>query len=298
MRRSEFDRAVQGAIDRKLARLPPWWVSRAVLVFFLQFISIYINTIASNVAVVRWGNLHNLTAVPDVIHDTIPRYSNHYLNEFPQLVLFLAVLTYFVVYDIYGLAYPAGGQYLRWESWCRYLETRVCMDLMRASTVWLTNIPDPNGRGCMDVETFEIENVLTTFTFRRCGDNIFSGHASNLISLCIIVQAYIFKLPWISRSPTLFYALSFSLWTLAVGECFYIVVARLHYTVDVVLALFLCVSVWLAYIPTHWGNKEKFFTYWHWKDGRYRRYREWEEDAVHMHKKMHEGEADSIADRL
>ena len=91
----------------------------------------------------------------------------------------------------------------------------------------------------MQRETFEIENVLTTFTFRRCGDNIFSGHASNLISLCIIMQRYIFGLPAIRRSRSLYYALSFTLWLLAMGELFYIIVARLHYTVDVVLALFL-----------------------------------------------------------
>jgi len=148
------------------------------------------------------------------------------------------------------------------------------MDLMRSSTVWLTNIPDPNGELCTQTEAFQIENVLTTFTFRRCGDNIFSGHASNLVSLCIIIQAYVFRLPAIRKREALFWLCSILLWSGALLESLYIVVARLHYTVDVVLACFLVLSVWFAYLPGHWGDENKFFTWWVWREGGYCPYRE------------------------
>ena len=45
------------------------------------------------------------------------------------------------------------------------------------------------------------------------------------------------------------------------AECFYIVTARLHYTVDVMLAIYLCFAVWWAYMPNHWGS-DQFFVWW------------------------------------
>jgi hypothetical protein len=210
------------------------------------------------------------------------KYENHYLGEYPQAFLFMIVFGFFINFDILGRAYPHEGVYLRWEAWTRYLECRIIMDLMRSSTVWLTNIPDPNGELCTQTEAFQIENVLTTFTFRRCGDNIFSGHASNLISLCIIIQCYVFRLPAIHKRKHLFWALSFTLWGGAFAECFYIVVARLHYTVDVVLACFLVILSWLAYLPTHWGNPDSFFTWWVWREGGYCPFRErYDRDGMH-----------------
>ncbi|GMI23427.1 hypothetical protein TeGR_g3257, partial [Tetraparma gracilis] len=234
--------------------------------FFMQFASIYVNTIASNIAVRRWDNIVNKGALPDVVHDNVPEYHNHYLNEFPQAFLFVVCLGFFLYFDILGKKIPSWN-YIRWESWCRYLECRIIMDLMRSTTVWLTNIPDPNGELCTQIEAFQIENVLTTFTFRRCGDNIFSGHTSNLISLCVIIQAYVLQIPAIRKRPALFFGLSVFLWLGATLEMFYIVAARLHYSVDVVLALFLVISTWLAYMPGHWGNPSKFFVWWVWVDG-------------------------------
>jgi hypothetical protein len=112
--------------------------------FFMQFASIYVNTIASNIAVRRWDNIVNKGALPDVVHDNVPEYHNHYLNEFPQAFLFVVCLGFFLYFDILGKKIPSWN-YIRWESWCRYLECRIIMDLMRSTTVWLTNIPDPNG---------------------------------------------------------------------------------------------------------------------------------------------------------
>jgi len=58
-------------------RLPPTWISRPLMMFFMQFMSIYVNTIASNIAVRRWDTITNKGALPDVIHGSIGKQHSH-----------------------------------------------------------------------------------------------------------------------------------------------------------------------------------------------------------------------------
>ena len=120
---------------------------------------------------------------------------------------------------------------------------------MRASSVWVTSMSDPHGMGCMDIETHEIDNIWTTNTFARCGDNIYSGHASHLLSLAVVVQTYVLTNPAIGGGVggARYWCLSAILWVFIVLMSFYVVVSRLHYSVDVMLAWFLVPMVWLSW---------------------------------------------------
>ena len=243
---------------------------RAIFVFLFYFFPcIYLDLVASNFATVRWNLLSDEQKrnVPDITHDKFPYYENHrLLKEWPLVILYcIAVFGFFVPYDIVGISLEhrrlgkplttginAGASYVKYrrgEAWVRYFETRCILELMRASSVWVTTISDPHGIHCMDIETYEIENIWTTNTFARCGDNIYSGHASHLLSLAVVIQSYFFTQPAIGGGvgSMRYWILTGILWSLIVLMSFYVVVSRLHYSVDVMLAWFLVPMVWLSW---------------------------------------------------
>lgn len=80
-------------------------------------------------------------------------------------------------------------QYRRGECVVRFFETRCVLEIMRACSVWVTTMSDPHGPHCAEIEAHSIDNVWTTATFARCGDNIYSGHAGQLLSLAVCVQS-------------------------------------------------------------------------------------------------------------
>jgi hypothetical protein len=207
-------------------------------------------------------------AAPDVLHDIFPVYTNHKLKEWPLVFLYIVFLAFTIRYDLMGIPHPdmpksnrhrlTKGRirglwdYKRGESFIRYFETRSVIELMRASTVALTAFSDPLGQGCVDHEVSAVApgEVWTTWTFARCGDNIFSGHASQLLSLVCVIQSYVMTQRHVGGVGSSRWAvLSAALWTATVMLSFYIVIARLHYTVDVVLAWIVVPTVWLA-----WGQ--------------------------------------------
>jgi hypothetical protein len=222
-----------------------------------------LDLVASNYAVVRWNNLNPAMkeALPDVTHDNFEIYENHILKEGPLVFLYVVAIGFFVYYDCLG--YPltylhlgkpfskgmnAGAtlvEYRRGEAWVRYFECRCVLELMRAASVWVTSISDPRGMDCMLTETHTIDNIWSHNTFARCGDNIYSGHASQLLSLAVTIQSYNFA-P-LNVGSTRWLVMTVVLWVTIVMLSFYIVVSRLHYTVDVMLAWFLVPMVWLSW---------------------------------------------------
>lgn len=229
----------------------PFWMPRRAMIAFVAnlFPCIYLDAVASNYALARWTLLNDeqKVALPDMIHDNFAYWDNHILKEAPMAFLYAIVaLGFMLPYDVLGKSpsrhYPS---YRRGECSVRFLETRCLLELMRACTVFCTTISDPHGHYCTQIETHEMKNIWTTWTFARCGDNIFSGHASHLVSLGLCVQAYYLPM----KSGGVHYkCLSACLWACVVCLSFFIVVSRMHYTVDVVLACFLVPSVWFAWI--------------------------------------------------
>ena len=106
--------------------------------------------------------------------------------------------------------------------------------------------------------------IFTTFTFARCGDNLYSGHASQLLSLAVSIQTYIINLMLRGEKRRRYVLLATSvLWSSVLIVGFYVVLSRMHYTVDVLMSFFLVPTVWLAWTSVSWptdvpsSNEEK-----------------------------------------
>lgn len=223
---------------------------RAVFAFVANFFPcIYLDAVASNYALARWALLSDeqKQSLPDMIHDNFAYWDNHILKEGPTGILCAIVaLGFMLPYDVLGKA-PSKhyASYRRGECTIRFFETRCVLELMRACTVFATTMSDPHGMYCTEIETHEMHNIWTTWTFARCGDNIFSGHASHLFSMALCVQAYYLPMKYCG---TQLKCLTAGLWGSVAFLCFFIVVSRMHYTVDVLLACFLVPSVWCAWV--------------------------------------------------
>ena len=94
-----------------------------------------------------------------------------------------------------------------------------------------------------------------------CGDMIFSGHSNTALCLALTWHTY-YK--WV---PAQVNVIKTTVWCFALLACLLLVVTKVHYTLDVVLAVYFTVSVWSAYhrlaIEVNLGHR--FISVW-WVD--------------------------------
>ena len=74
-----------------------------------------------------------------------------------------------------------------------------------------------------------------------CGDMIFSGHTSTAFCLALTWHTY-YK--WV---PAKVNVVKTFIWCMAVSACCLLVLTKVHYTLDVVLAMYFSVTVWGTY---------------------------------------------------
>lgn len=238
--------------SRSESNRPPCWMPhRAVFMLLANFLCIYLDLVASNYALKRWQMLLSLdqkASLPDVVHDNFAFYENHIFKEWPTIIMYLIIVLGFLVpYDLLGLSPHQHAFYRRGECSIRFFETRCLLELMRACTVFATTMSDPHGLHCIEIETHEVDDIWNTWTFARCGDNIYSGHASHLMSLALCIQTYFLPMRYWRASYTYWFCTA-AMWISVVGLNFYIIVSRMHYTVDVLIACFLVPSLWFAWV--------------------------------------------------
>lgn len=121
-----------------------------------------------------------------------------------------------------------------------YFRFFVCMMiayLLRMTTVSFTNLPSPNST-CIKI----VKNMLTTFTYERCGDLIFSGH-----SLIVMVCALIWSSYDLLLNKNLSRLGCVSAWAVSFTIFMLILTTRNHYTVDVLLSIYVTGSIWIIY---------------------------------------------------
>lgn len=108
---------------------------------------------------------------------------------------------------------------------------------LRSITVALTSFPDPR-LGCVRIE----ENFFTTFAVHRCGDCMFSGHAT---------VGTLFALYWLSVVPVkrdaVYHLLRGVNWVAAAAEMLVIIANRAHYSVDVAVAIYTSIGVYFTF---------------------------------------------------
>jgi hypothetical protein len=235
---------------------------------FYVFPCIFLDNVASNIATNRWNSElseeQKALPLPDIIHDSFElpdaeHIIHELLRELPLVSLGIFLVFGFILpYDVMGRRNGKliGSSYRRYEACTRYFETRSVLELMRALSVWVTTQADPHGLHCKNIETHTIGCIFTTFTFARCGDNLYSGHASNLLSLAVTIQTYFINLMLRKRKDGggryQHLLATVVLWTIVLVVAFYVVISRMHYTVDVLMSFFLVPTVWLAWSNVSW----------------------------------------------
>ena len=105
--------------------------------------------------------------------------------------------------------------------------------LMRATTVLVTSLPDPRP-GCQQIQ----DKFWSTLVLHRCGDCIFSGHTTAL-TVCTLY--------WLVADVGRARFLRWMVVMCFVGGIWAILANRAHYTVDILLAVYIVVPLWFAH---------------------------------------------------
>jgi hypothetical protein len=174
---------------------------------------------------------HNrISQVPlaDLGHSTLPEFwIGHYtLLSVVIGIWYFGVMTLFWRhvhgYSIYTLHFLALGTLL----------------LMRSFSIMVTVQPSPFGHLPPPEWAFSYRNV-----FPNLGDNMFSAHT------CFATIPYICFADFYAKPVAPLFVGATFVWAF---QIFWIIASHLHYTADVVIALYLCFTLWFAlrgYVP-------------------------------------------------
>ncbi|EPR79769.1 sphingomyelin synthetase, partial [Spraguea lophii 42_110] len=115
---------------------------------------------------------------------------------------------------------------------------------IRMTTLAVTNLPDPN-KECFKVDK---SSILSEFNFSRCGDNIYSGHTLICMFLAFTCTSY-------KYFNNFYYNIIMNVivWLLAMTSIIFLLLGRIHYTVDVVLSIYISIGIWILY--QNWYSK-------------------------------------------
>ena len=143
----------------------------------------------------------------------------------------------------------------RWLALRRWLAIYGVVALLRAVTVIVTTLPDSRAfcrqtPGTHRLDAFPWAEVLSRALeiaagrhFETCGDLVFSGHSTVLALVGMALHSYYrVRSGSVSASP-----LKLATWLLIAALLFVIVATRLHYTLDVLVALFVTIAVFNSY---------------------------------------------------
>ncbi|KAI8997898.1 PAP2 superfamily C-terminal-domain-containing protein [Pilobolus umbonatus] len=175
----------------------------------------------------------------DLVHQVIERY------EDTQIVNYL--LTACMVYTMGAFAFQSPDWTTRFIILRRWAFVMGIIYIFRGITLLVTTLPSPLVVECRPHEveltgTF-IERLFFVFkvidgSVLVCTDNIFSGHTSMMMTCVMIWRVH-------SRMKRPF---SWILYVMAAAGMIMIILTRYHYTVDVVLAIYITYTIWNIYL--------------------------------------------------
>jgi len=232
----------------------------------LAFLYMQVCTVLMNfVTSIAWyRNPRELRNLPDVGHDLFPMPKEHYsifgYGQFEtsavsdNIILTLAVATVFK----FGQRANFG------DIFRRFIFVYGTLELMRSCTVLLTSLPDaspacrkltPMGDIWNGAHTWSAINtpsiwyeimihtlkILIPIHPVTCGDMVFSGHTNTACCLALVWHTY-YK--WVPGPVNLVKVL---VWVAAMTAALMLIVCRVHYTLDVALAIFFSMTIWGSY---------------------------------------------------
>ncbi|KAI9136277.1 PAP2 superfamily C-terminal-domain-containing protein [Paraphysoderma sedebokerense] len=140
--------------------------------------------------------------------------------------------------------------------WRRFFWLMGFLYFVRGILISVTTIPSPIGLACRVIQaekvggTFSLVMSILSGRYKNCTDMIFSGHTAVLVSCLLTWQLYI------SSKPLLVY-----LYLHTFVGIYFILVSRLHYTVDVILGVLITYSSYAIYFSIVGYATTKYMQY-------------------------------------
>jgi hypothetical protein len=206
----------------------PWktTVSRVLVVACFHIVSLYIMSVMVVVGGTRYPKYK--APLPDLAFDVLAPYPD--LSWLPNTLIYLLLLATL----IRCLLSRQGLTIIR-----RVLFVHAITMLMRSLTLVATSYPDPS-LPCVDymppsdVNPFWA-NTLGNADLITCGDLMFSGHTLIYVVLALAWQKYFYVI-----EKVIF-------WMFTLVAITTLLVARLHYLNDIIVAMYVVVCVWHVY---------------------------------------------------
>ncbi|KAG0182316.1 sphingomyelin synthase [Apophysomyces sp. BC1034] len=152
-----------------------------------------------------------------------------------------------LLYTLIGFAFQLKNWSLRLLLLRRWLMIMGALYVFRGITLLVTTLPSPLFENCEPPEV-ELTGsfgerlaflfIMITGNASSCTDNIFSGHTAAMIS-CVMIWRIHSRCHWI---------LSWIAYLTVTASILMMCFTRFHYTVDIVLALFITYMAWRIYM--------------------------------------------------
>ncbi|ORZ15835.1 PAP2 superfamily C-terminal-domain-containing protein [Absidia repens] len=175
----------------------------------------------------------------DLLHDGLPYvYDYHIVNYF---------LTACLLYTIILFAFQSPDWSTRWIVLRRWLIISGVIYIFRGITLVVTTLPSPLVAYCQVSritlngsagERFGYLFQMIGGSINPCTDQIFSGHTSAMMSCVMVWRIH-------SRMRIVY---TWILYALALAGMLMIIATHFHYTIDVILAIFIVYTIWNIYM--------------------------------------------------
>ncbi|GMI15330.1 hypothetical protein TrVE_jg10028 [Triparma verrucosa] len=252
----------------------------AAAFLYMQCATVLMNFVTS---IAWYRNPRELGLLPDVGHDIAGEFPQHLHFELfgrditvesssisDNIILTLAVVT-----GAYFFRKPNSSDIFR-----RFIFIYGTLENMRTCVVCLTSLPDasavcrsltPIGDLKSGASSWGVINdnywydiwmhtlmILIPVHPVTCGDMIFSGHSNTALCLALIWHTY-YK--WV---PAKVNVVKTMVWIATMTACALLIVTKVHYTLDVVLAFYFTVTIWSAYhrLATEVNLGHRFISVW------------------------------------
>ncbi|KAI8149624.1 PAP2 superfamily C-terminal-domain-containing protein [Fennellomyces sp. T-0311] len=174
-----------------------------------------------------------------LVHDAFPRVANYQIVNY----LLLSVLLYTLI--VFAVQSPDWTT--RWIVLRRWLVIMGAVYIFRGITLVVTVLPSPRMNNCQPPEVSINGSAGARFAFlfeqiggqlSPCTDNIFSGHTSAMMSCVMVWRVH-------SRLRRVY---SWIAYLIVLAAILMILFTRFHYTVDVILAIYITFTAWYIYL--------------------------------------------------
>jgi hypothetical protein len=239
--------------EKQHPRVKPWHDFVSAAIYFYSAVTLM--TFMMNFVHFRMPRPDKNEPLPDILHDLVPET---HIGA-PVEILFYANAV---------LILSACFFYFRWNTWAYAVRFFVSWGTtMHLRTLFMicTILPPTTDYYCRyayptpadfphpipNIYWNTISGVLSFGnTNVHCGDLIPSGHTTLIMHVWLFIFTYFKHNLWLTVSCSL---LSFS-------KLFLIITERQHYTIDVVISVYICITVWRMtpeYLPwfLHWSRR-------------------------------------------